>query len=71
MTWIKSLKTKIRLKTGRVVKADLWGEKGGDLFGGNVKIGKKTYVLGSPKNNLPKRYFPIKRTTKRSPFVDF
>ena len=63
-------KTKIRLATGEVVPATLWGEKGGDLFGGEVKRKGKTYMLGSPKRNLPKRAFPIK-PTEPTPYTDF
>jgi len=62
--------TKIRLKTGEVVPATLWGHKGGDLFGGIIKHKGKTYYLGDTQRNLPHSAFPIKATEK-SPFVDF
>lgn len=63
-------KTKIKLKTGQVVPATLYGIKGGDLFGGTIKFKGKTYKLGDSKRNLPRSAFPIK-PTKRTPFIDF
>lgn len=68
-------KTKIKLKGKKeLVSADLYGYKGGDLCGGKVLVNNKIYTLGYKEKGLkqlPNKYFPIRRTTKKSPFVDF
>ena len=63
-------KTKVILKTGEVVPATLWGQKGGDVFGGRVKYKGKFHYLGDTQRNLPHSAFPIK-AVKKTPFVDF
>lgn len=63
-------KTKVRLNSGEIVPAILWGEKGGDLWGGDITYKGKKYKLGHPKKNLPSSAFPLS-ATEESPFVDF
>ena len=62
-------KTKIRLATGEIIPATLYGVKGGDLFGGKTKYKGKTHIIGDEKRNLPDTAFPFE-ATERTPFID-
>lgn len=60
---------KIKLATGEIVSAKIWGEKSGDVYGGEINYRGKKYLLGHPTKGLPKSAFPFK-AVKPTPFVD-